>query len=492
MLALRAEQTLSKLNEIGRSLDVFPKKENWNSWALEFDPKLYIKLEKTQDFASDSWRSKVQLPEIKEISLFDFSSSLNKSRDANAQSKPEKAEIEENDSVRFVRVSLEQLNQVTRALADLQEENRALREFHKSLKRENAVAPKKLLFFEESLDSQDRQLEELAQSFIKIRLVDLKDTFRRFPRMVLSLARSLNKEINFEIEGQETQIDASLVREIVDPLVHLLRNAVDHGIETPEERLRLDKPKLGSISLKAYRLGREVIFEIEDDGIGLSKDQIYQKAKEKGLTALDREKFFEQSNWSKILFQEGFSTRDKAQEVSGRGLGLSVVKEKLLKLQGEIEVEELDPTRPNSGTRFRLKVPLTQARGVCFLVQVQGVKYAIPVAAVQEVVPVAEVSIEEFPDLGKVAHWKNYSVPFFHLQEKLGLEISSTPKILILVAHAGRRYALGVDSIQGRVPLVLQPLTPNFDSVEGISGASLTASSDVILVLDLATLGEST
>lgn len=489
LLELRVEQVLKQFEAQGEVLATHPAPAELAAWARTPSSHVFVHFCPDPRLGGESLAEKIQLPEMRDLRRIHPRSEGDRPPEG-APLKPLPEEPSEprsspgESSLRTVRVELQKIEAQLRNLGELSNGLRQLRELHRELSRDEALPPSRLLDLEDSLDSQEAKLEELSQGLVDFRMVKLKKTFRRFPRMVTGLAASLGKRVHFEIEGAETELDASLVDAILDPLVHLLRNAVDHGIETPEVRSEKGKDPEGRILLRARGVGREVWLEVEDDGAGLDPESIAQKGQALGWEIPSRDQFLRRGMYRDWLFRPGFSTRSVPGEVSGRGIGLDVVARGSEALEGRVEVLDREP----AGTLFRIRVPLTRVRSRCLLVRSKGHLYALPLAVVQEVLSVDGVEFEEVPDLGPVARWRQRSVPYVELSELLGLAPGPS-RFLVLVQRGRDRCALGVEAIEGRRPLILQPLTPHFDLVEGISGASLSEEGSVVLVLDLSHLG---
>ena len=336
--------------------------------------------------------------------------------------------------------------------------------------------------FADALAFQSRVLGELQKSVMKIRMVPVEQLFRRFPRVVRDVAKSRNKEINLEIAGQNTDLDKSILDALGEPLAHLVRNAADHGIETAAERVAAQKPSRGTVRLDAYHEGDQVVIEISDDGRGLDREKILRRAIECGIVGANDTARLNNSDIMNLIFEPGLSTADEVTEISGRGVGLDVVKSAVDNLKGSIELE----SELGQGTTFRLMVPLTLASIQSLLFHVSGKLYAVPLAMVVEITRVSE---------GEVHRVDNHEV--FQLREQVltlvrleRLESSAArardKRIFVIVIGSGsRKFGLAVDSLMGEEELVIKALEDRLVTSPLVSGASILGDGTVVLILNV-------
>ncbi|MBE3549678.1 MAG: chemotaxis protein CheA [Brockia lithotrophica] len=340
---------------------------------------------------------------------------------------------------------------------------------------------------QEVVEHMYRVMGELQMLILGIRMVPLEQVFHRFPRMVRDLARELGKEVEFVTRGEETELDRTVIDEIGDPLVHLLRNAVDHGIETPEERRAAGKPPVGRIELVAYPSGSHVYIEVQDDGRGISRERVLRKAVERGLVRPEEAEALDDEAAHQFLFYPGFTTKDDVSDVSGRGVGLDAVKNKIESLGGSVSVF----SREGRGTLFRIQLPLTLSILTTMLVGVEGETYAIPVGAIVESL---RVRPEEVRTVGgqPVVLVRDRLVPLVDLAAHFGLRSSESPHTpkedgerLVVVIRRGERFAgLVVDRFYGQQEVVLKPLGSYLAHIPTFSGATILGDGQIALILE--------
>jgi two-component system, chemotaxis family, sensor kinase CheA len=335
--------------------------------------------------------------------------------------------------------------------------------------------------FADAMGFQARVLGDLQRSVMKIRMVPVEQLFRRFPRMVRDVAKQCGKEVEMVISGQDTDLDKSLLDAIAEPLTHLVRNAVDHGIESTEERVRSGKPSQGTIHLRSYHHGNQVIIEMSDDGHGIDAKKVKSKALEKGLLTADEATRLSESEILDLVFRPGLSTAEEVTEVSGRGVGLDVVRSVLHRLKGSVELE----TRPGQGTTFRMKLPLTLAIIKALLFRVEQRLYAIPLNTVAEIARARESEVHQV-DGYEVLQLRNKALALVRLGRPSKESSPQAAKIFILVIALGeRRLGLIVDALEGEGELVIKALDDQTVSTDLVSGASILGDGRVVLVLNL-------
>ncbi|PMP72273.1 MAG: chemotaxis protein CheA [Thermodesulfovibrio aggregans] len=331
----------------------------------------------------------------------------------------------------------------------------------------------------------DRVTSDLQLAVMKMRMQPLQKVFVKFPRMVRDLARTLGKEVDLEIIGEDTEVDKSVIEHIGDPLVHIIRNSIDHGIETPEERISKGKPSKGKIVINAYQKGTQIVIDISDDGKGIDVEAVKAKAITKGLITLEEAEKLSEEAIINLIFLPGFSTKDVSTELSGRGVGMDVVKSNVAKLNGYVEIF----TEKDKGTTFRISLPLTLAIIQAMMVQVGQEVYAIPQSMIEETLRVDINEIKEVTGQ-KVLTVRNRVLPLFMLNEILGAFGSAeNQRKYVLVASVGdKRFCISVDSVLGQEEIVIKTIN-GVDSEEcGIMGATITGDGKVVLILDLALL----
>ncbi len=334
--------------------------------------------------------------------------------------------------------------------------------------------------FADAMGFQARVLNDLQRSVMKIRMVPVDQLFRRFPRMVRDVSRQCGREVELDISGQDTDLDKGILDAIAEPLTHLVRNAVSHGIESPDERRKLGKAPHGVIRLNAYHQGNQVIVEVADDGRGIDAQKIRAKAIELGMATLEETARMTDGEIFDFIFRPGFSTADEVTEVSGRGVGMDVVQSVLHRLKASISVE----TRPGKGTTFRMKLPLTLAIIKALLFWVEQRLYAIPLNAVLEISRTFETEVHQV-DNYEVLQLRNQVLPLLRLGRPVG-ERDRKSKLFVLVITAGeRKYGLIVDALEGEEELVIKALDDQTFSTDLVSGASILGDGRVVLILNL-------
>src|SRR5271169_6208200 len=342
--------------------------------------------------------------------------------------------------------------------------------------------PKELLRgkFADAMAFQARVLNDLQRSVMKIRMVPVDQLFRRFPRMVRDVSRQCGREVDLELSGQETDLDKGILDAIAEPLTHLVRNAVSHGIEPAEERRKLGKKPQGVIRLNAYHHGNQVIVEVTDDGRGIDAQKIRAKAVELGMTTPEEAARLSEAEVFEFIFRPGFSTAEEVTEVSGRGVGMDVVQSVLHRLKASVSVE----TRPGQGTTFRLKLPLTLAIIKALLFWVEQRLYAIPLNAVLEIARTFETEVHQV-DNYEVLQLRNQVLPLLRLGRPVA-DGDRKSKLFVLVITVGeRKYGLIVDALEGEEELVIKALDDQTFQTDLVSGASILGDGRVVLILNL-------
>lgn len=334
----------------------------------------------------------------------------------------------------------------------------------------------------------EKVVDELQESMMQTRMLPIGLLFGKFPRLVRDLARSMGKRVDLLVEGEETEIDRSVIEKIKDPLVHLIRNAVDHGIEPPEERRAAGKGETGLIVLAAYHQQGQIVITLEDDGRGIDCRKVLEAAVRKGLLSAEAAERLSDSEALDLIFQPGFSTAAKTTEVSGRGVGMDVVRRHIEALNGLIEVS----THVGRGTRFTLRLPLTLATFRGLLVEAAKTVYAIPLSYVQEAVRPEAGAISTI--LGRpVMNLRGQVMPLLRLSSVCrigqGEEDPQGEVEHVVVVNAGDRpVAIAVDALREQQEIVVKPLGSHLGQTRGVAGASILGDGQVVLILDVATL----
>jgi len=330
----------------------------------------------------------------------------------------------------------------------------------------------------------ERNTRDLQDSVMGIRMIPMSFVFNRFPRMLRDLASKLDKRIELKTSGEATELDKGLIEKITDPLTHLVRNSVDHGIESPNHRIAAGKPAHGTITLSARHQGGSIVIEVRDDGRGLNRERILAKAVEKGIPIPD--KMPDQDVWQ-LIFAPGFSTADVVTDVSGRGVGMDVVKRNITSLGGTVELE----SALGQGTRVSVRLPLTLAIMDGMSVGVGGEVYILPLASVVETFQADQSKIKSLADQGKVVQVREEYLPVRPLAKLFDVPNPATEtsrSIMVIVEAEGKRSALVVDELIGQHQVVVKNLEANYRKVDGISGATIMGDGRVGLILDISYL----
>lgn len=326
---------------------------------------------------------------------------------------------------------------------------------------------------------------ELQEGVMKIRMVPISQIFSRFPRVVRDLSKDLDKKINLVIEGEDTELDKSVIEDLLDPIMHCVRNSIDHGIETPSERKALGKKEEGTLLLKASNEGNIIIIDIVDDGKGIDVQRVRNKAIEKGL--IHPSKILSDQEAYQLIFAPGFSTAQKITNVSGRGVGLDVVKTQIEKLNGTVVVT----STPNAGTKFSIRLPLTVAIIQGLLVRVGSEVYSIPIASVIESHRVRAEEISTI-DNYEVLNVRNEVISVLRLSRLFGIKDASNSEynFVVMVGSSDKKIGVMVDALIGEEDVVIKPLHDQFTNSPAIAGASILGDGSVSLIIDVSQLLE--
>lgn len=371
---------------------------------------------------------------------------------------------------RMMRVPAHKLDDLVNQLGELVIASAALREQSRQLNSQTLL---------ETVAHVQSLVDDLQGCALQLRMVQIGDTFNRFNRVVRDLANDLGKSISLSIHGADAELDKSMVELISDPLMHLVRNAIDHGLETSEERVAAGKSAQGSLRLSAYHDSGSIVLEIADDGRGINRAKVLQKARQKGLVGMDVE--LTDHEIDHLIFAPGFSTADAISNLSGRGVGMDVVKRNIESLRGSIEIDSV----PNQGTTFRLRLPLTLAIIDGFMVRVSDSRFVIPLDLVHECIE-CPVDTEQSQLDADVLNLRGEVLPFLNLQHLFGLpKCTSQRRSIVLVRYGKEKAGLVVDQLLGEFQTVIKPLGKLFQPIEGISGSSILGSGDIAFILDV-------
>ncbi len=337
--------------------------------------------------------------------------------------------------------------------------------------------------YSDSVEYLERVTTSLHDAVMKVRMVPVETVFNRFPRLIRDISRKLGKNIELVMSGEETELDRTVIDEIGDPLIHLLRNAADHGLETTKERKEVDKPEKGTIKLRAYQDGNSVVIEVEDDGRGIDVEKIRAKGIERGEPA-DVVAAMSEQEVLELLFKPSFSMAKKITDLSGRGVGLDVVKSKITALGGNVEIV----TELGKGSRFIVRLPLTLAIIQALMVNISSEKYAIPLNNIQNIENIHHDEIKQVQNQ-EVIVLRNQVIPVVRLDSIL--ELPSTDNedlIVVIVKKSEKQVGFVVDSLIGQQEIVIKPLGKYLNNIHMIAGATILGNGEVALILDINTL----
>ncbi|MDD2365665.1 MAG: chemotaxis protein CheA [Desulfuromonadaceae bacterium] len=387
-----------------------------------------------------------------------------------------------------VRVDVKRLDDLMNQVGELVLERNRMIQINQDLQQNDVNRPD----FNEDFGKLTKRMSfvtsELQMQVLKMRMLPVDKVFKKFPRIVRSMSRDLGKEVDLQIVGEETELDRSVVDEIGDPLIHLIRNAMDHGLETPEERVEAGKSRTGTLVLAAIHEGNQIIISIKDDGRGIDTERVGRKAIEKGLITEDQYAAMSQREMFDLLFLPGFSTKDKATDLSGRGVGMDVVKTNIKKLNGLIEIK----STKGVGSEFILRLPLTLAIIQSLLVEVEGEIYSIPLSSVLETIRVDQ---RQFHQIGgqEVLKLRDIVLPLIRLQKVFNVQSRGESDdfcYVVVVGAAEKRMGLVVTRLVGQQEVAIKSLGNYLANIPGIAGSTILGDGRVALIIDPVAMSE--
>lgn len=387
-----------------------------------------------------------------------------------------------------VRVDVKRLDDLMNQVGELVLERNRMIQINQDLQQSDVNRPD----FNEEFGKLTKRMSfvtsELQMQVLKMRMIPVEKVFKKFPRIVRSMSRDLGKEVDLQIVGEETELDRSVVDEIGDPLIHLIRNAMDHGLETPEVRLAAGKSRCGTLILAAVHEGNQIIISIKDDGNGIDTERVGRKAIEKGLITEDQFAAMSQREVFDLLFLPGFSTKDKATDLSGRGVGMDVVKTNIKKLNGLIEIK----STKGLGSEFILRLPLTLAIIQSLLVEVEGEIYSIPLSSVLETIRVDQ---RQFHQIGgqEVLKLRDIVLPLIRLQRVFNVQPRGEADdicYVVVVGAAEKRMGLVVTRLVGQQEVAIKSLGNYLANIPGIAGSTILGDGRVALIIDPVAMSE--
>ncbi len=371
--------------------------------------------------------------------------------------------------IKNLRVDIHQLDHIMNLIEDLVINRGRLKQI---------AGEHRIKEMDEAIGMVDRSVSELQNLMMNIRMIPLSHIFNRLPRVVRDVAQHDGKEVEFVVNGGETELDRSVMDGLNDPLLHLIRNAVNHGIESPETRKKAGKPQKGYVTLSAHREQDNVIIELIDDGAGINVNKVKAKAIEKGLVTPEAAGTFTTDQAIELLFQPGFSTADRITDISGRGVGLDVVRRSIEALKGTIRVE----TTPGKGSRFELVLPPTMAIVDVMIVRINGKRFGIPISSIVEVANFRRDATHHIGK-GEAILLRNEVLQILRLDEMAGISLAC--EILVVVQYQKRKCCIPVDMVEGKQEVVVKPLSSFIGATRGVSGVTILGDGNIIPVLDV-------
>jgi len=488
--AARALQVVMALEECGQTLSCTPARE-----AIERgDPLLRADVLLATTWQPDALRQQLQhIGELTDVQIAILqqqvrSDGLEPATPDSIRSRgaalPRQTGASLKTDIKTVRTSVERLDKLMNLVGELVTDRNRLLQTHALLRAQYQEA-EGLGDLAQAISHMAGITDELQEEVMRARMLPLEQVFNKFPRMVRDLARDIGKEITLEIQGQETELDRSVIEEISDPLMHLLRNAVDHGIEFPEKRLAAGKPKAGTIRLAGRSEGNHIVITVSDDGAGIDVDRVRASAIQRGLITEESAARLNDAEVVDLIFLAGLSTARSISDVSGRGVGMDVVRANIERLRGTVNVE----THPGQGTTFELRLPLTLAIMPVLLVDLDGGTYCIPLSSITEVLRITPRSIHRV-DRGEVMLWRDTTMPLLRLRRIFRLDGQGPDpdeqSFPVVAARWGEEKAgLVVDRLLGQQEIVIKNLGRMIGQATGISGATILGDGSVALIIDV-------
>lgn len=486
--AARAFIIFNTLEDIGEIISSIPSVEEIEDekFDKEFDVIIITEFEKERLEKEVSNISEVDSTEVEVFKEDNYNINENKDledeninkaiEEKDASNKKSKVAQHNNKVTKTVRVDIDRLDNLMNLVSELI----IIKTRMDELSGQSTKAT-----MNDAIEYLERITTSLHDAVMKVRMVPIERVFNRFPRLVRDLSKDLGKEIDLEMSGEETEVDRTVIDEIGDPLIHLIRNSIDHGIEMPDDRVKAGKDKKGSVILKAYPDGNNVVIEVQDNGKGLDVSAIKNKAIQKDIINERTAENLSDDDIINLLFAAGFSTAEVVSDVSGRGVGLDVVKSKIESINGTIEVQ----TEINKGSRFIIRIPLTLAIIQALLVKVSDEIYAIPLSSITEI---TEIESEQIRDIQgrEVVLYRGETLPIIRLKEILDLEDEiEKENLTVVVAKKGDKQAgFIIDDLIGQQEIVIKGLGKYLSKIKYLSGATILGNGNISLILDVNSL----
>ena len=494
--AARAFLVFKSVESKGELIKSVPTTEQIEDEEFEFDFSWILATKESKESIKNLI---MNVSEIADVAIDDFAYRVEKTEEVQATAteaketvvKEEKKETAKKPAVkgkvasRSVRVDIDKLDVLMNLVSELIIAKNALVSVSSA---EGSTDLSSNSTFNENIEYLERVTTNLHESVMKVRMVPIESVVNRFPRMIRDLNRKLNKKMELYMTGEDTELDRTVIDELGDPLMHLLRNSADHGLESNEERVRLGKPEVGSIYLDAYQDGNNVTIEVRDDGAGINIEKVRKKAIEKGSITEQQAETMSEKEFIDLLFRPSFSTADKISDVSGRGVGLDVVKTKIESLGGSIEAR----TVKGEGSTFTIQLPLTLAIIQALMVEVGNEKYAIPLGNIDTIEEISDDEIK-LVQSKEVIYLRGSVIPIVRMNEVLEMEdYEQDPQkqsmVVVVVKKGDQRLGLGVDNLLGQQETVIKSMGHHITNAKLFSGATILGDGEVALILDTNTL----
>lgn len=490
--AVRVYMIFERLNEAGEVVKTVPNAELLESEDFESEFSIsYLSKQPMEEVKKIVTAiSEVEQVEISEVSAFEevapAETKAEKPEQKNEEVAAPAAKAPANDApkangnngaaaggTKTIRVNIDRLDSLMNLFEELVIDRGRLEQIAKELENNELT---------DTVERMSRISGDLQSIILNMRMVPVETVFNRFPRMIRQLTKELNKKIELIIEGAETELDRTVIDEIGDPLLHLLRNSLDHGIESPEERVKKGKPEKGTVLLKAYHSGNHVFIEVEDDGGGINRKKVLEKALERGVITEREAETLEDHQIDSLIFATGFSTADTISDISGRGVGLDVVKNKLESLGGSVSINSTE----GQGSLFSIQLPLTLSIISVLLVKLEEETFAIPISSIIETAVIKKSDILQTHDR-EVIDFRGFIVPVVYLKKQFNVPNANDleEELHIIVVRKGDKLtAFVVDSFIGQQEVVLKSLGDYLPNVFAISGATILGDGQVALIVD--------
>ena len=434
-----------------------------------------LELEKTKNYHSEEETAEPVEEKKEVVAEVKAEPKKEEKKPAAAAKAPEKKPANKPVVNRTVRVDIEKLDSLMNLVSELIIAKNSLVSASSSDQGNNTA-------FNEQIEYLENVTTNLHESVMKVRMVPIESVVVKFPRMIRDLSKKLDKKMELYMTGEETELDRTVVDEIGDPLMHLLRNSADHGLESAEVRAQRGKPEQGSIFLDAYQDGNNVVIEVRDDGNGIDVEAVKNKAIERNLVTAEQAANMPEKDIINLLFLPGFSTSEKVTDVSGRGVGLDVVKSKIESLSGEVEVK----SKWGEGSTWTIRLPLTLAIIQALMVVVGGEKYAISLGSIQTIEDISPKDIK-LVENKEVINLRGTVIPLIRLTEVLDVESTRSPEdnlIVVIVKKGDKMAGLVIDELIGQQEIVIKSLGKYIKQCKFISGATILGDGEVALILD--------